>query len=613
MKIKQYKKYDDIPKKYQFDLEDILENKTIEELIDEFFKKMKNEIKIKDSKYSDSKTYLKYLQNQEKLIILFNKISNYISNKISINVVDPKFNKLNNEFNYKYYSLSRELGPESNRIFNNEKKLKEWIKLKEFKQFKKDIEYTLEQKKHKFTDEIEKFVLNTSRADVDAHEIFSIITNSEMDYGYAISKTGKKIKISPSNKSKLLLNKDENIRKTTQLNWIKAYLKHKNSLSSLLYQHIKNISVWSLERKYSSSVESLIIDDQMTDELLKSLYKNVKNNKHLFDKFGKYHAKFFQLKFNKKYKMWDHLLPLVSIKQFYTIEQMQEIVLEALRPFGDKYISIIKEMYDKNWIDYCIVDNKRSGAYSIGQTYGINKKYILMNFEGTLSSISTLAHEIGHSMHSYFSDINQPYNLSQYPIFLAEIASIFNELMLNDYLFNSSKDNKFKFYLLSNQINEFLGTVKQQTMWSEYEFELYSRIDKGESASSFDELKKIYESIISQYTNKKKKYKDLHLYGSVMVPHYYYHFYVYKYAIGYLVANYFFNQYKKLGQSFLDKYINDFLSKGCSEKPLDLLKGMGINLEDASFYDIAFQTLDFKINDYIKLGKKIFNKDKKHK
>lgn len=606
MKIKQYKKYSDVPQKYRFDLEDILEHKTIEQLMKEFFDLFKKEIKIKDSKYTDEKTYLKYLKDHEKIVILFNKISNYLSNKISINVIDPIFNKMSNEFSYQCSELSKELGSESVRIFQHEKKLKEWMNLKQFHLYKKDIEYTLKQKKYKFSDEIEQFILRISQAEISAYDVFSILTNSELDYGYAVSENNKKIKINPSNRDKLLLNKDESIRKTTQQNWVKAYLKHKNSLSSLLYQHIKNISVWALERKYKSSIESLIIDDQMNEELLQKLYSNVKNYSSYFDKFAKYHHKFFALKYNKKYQSWDYLLPLVNVKMFYTIEQMQSIVLAALKPMGKEYIDVVQEMFSKNWIDYCTVDNKRSGAYSIGQTYGINKKYILMNYDGTLSSVSTLAHEIGHSLHSYFSDKTQPYNLSQYPIFLAEIASIFNELMLNDYLLQTSKDDKFKFHILSEQINNFIATVRQQTMWSEYEFTLYHKIDKGESISTYDDLKTIYQSIISQYTNKKKKYNDQQLYGSIMVPHYYYDFYVYKYAIGYLVANFFFNQYKKNGKDAIKYYIDNFLSKGCSLDPIDLLKKSGVNLDDQTFYEEAFQNLKEKIDEYIKIGNKIF-------
>ena len=193
--MKQYKKYSDVPSKYKFDLNFLLEGKKIEDLIDLLFKELNKELIIKDSKYNDEKTYLEYLKNQEKTTILFNKISNYISNNLSINVVDRNFNKLSEELSFRFFNFQKELGSETNRIFKNESKLKKWIKLKEFEPFKKDIEFVLEQKKHKFANEIEEFIKRISRADIDAYELFSIITNSELDYKYATSSKKKKIKI----------------------------------------------------------------------------------------------------------------------------------------------------------------------------------------------------------------------------------------------------------------------------------------------------------------------------------------------------------------------------------------------------------------------------------
>lgn len=610
--MKQYKKYSDVPLKYKFDLEHLLDGKTIEQLIENLFSNLNKDLKIKEEKYDNWQTYLKFLKNQEQTTILLNKVSNFISNNISVNMIDKKFNELNEKLSFRFFQYQKELGSETNRIFKNEKKLKEWIKLKEFNDFKKDIEYTLEQKKHKLDDKIEEFIKRISRAEVNAYEIFSILTNNELDYGYAISNNNKKIKITPANRLNLLMDKDENIRKTTQKNWAKAYIKHKNSLSSLLYQHIKNISTWALERKYKSSIVSLINEDKVDEKLLETLYENVKSKTHLFTKYKNAHKKFFEIKYKKKYKKWDAFLPLVKIKQNYTIEESQEIILKALLPLGNDYVKIVNKMFKQRWIDYCIVQNKRSGAYSIGSTYGIEKKYILMNHDGKIDSVSTLAHEIGHSMHSYYSDMFQPYNLSQYPIFLAEIASIFNEIMLNDYLISNSNNDKLKFYLLSHSINEFEATVRRQTMWSEYEYNLYNKIDKGEPLSTFDSLKQIYKEVIKNYSSSSSKFNnDEDLYAAIMVPHFYYDFYVYKYAIGYLVANYFFQQYKKNGQKAIENYINNFLKMGGSKWPIELLKDAKIDLYDKRFYEQAFKQLEKMINEYIILGNKIFKKNTK--
>jgi oligoendopeptidase F len=190
-----------------------------------------------------------------------------------------------------------------------------------------------------------------------------------------------------------------------------------------------------------------------------------------------------------------------------------------------------------------------------------------MNFDESIRSVATLAHEIGHSMHSYYSDNEQPINLASYPIFLAEIASIFNELMLQDYLLNNTQDDKLKFHLLSEAIEDFEGTVRRQTMWSNYEYDLYNLVDEGKSVSTFDAIKEVYANNAKKYALKKNQKfdKDSQLIASVIVPHFYYDFYVYKYAIGFVVANAFFQKYKKDGQPALEDYINNFLKAGGSD------------------------------------------------
>ena len=608
--MKQYKKYTDIPKKYRFDLDHLLEGKTIEQLIDQLFELLEKDYEIRDSKYDDAKSYLNYLKNQEISGILMNRISNYISNNLSTNLISPEFNKLSNDLQFRLFEFQKKYGSETNRIFKNAKKLTEWIKMDEFKDYKKDIEFTLEQKKHKFEDKVEEFIKRISRADISAYEVFSIITNSELNYKEATSSNGKTIKITPANRTTLLLNKDPKIRQTTFENWANAYLQHKNSLASLLSQHFKNISTWALERKYPSAVESLIHEDKADLKLLNTLYQAVTENINLFQKFHKLHKQFFKAKYKTNMKPWDSLLPLVKIKQDYSIEETQDIVKKALKPLGKEYTDKIQEMFDQNWIDYCIVDNKRSGAYSIGGSYGLDKKYILMNHDGKLHAVSTLAHEAGHSMHSWYSDTHQPYHLSAYPIFLAEIASIFNELLLNDYLMKTTDDPKIKFYLIQEAINEFEATVRRQTMWSEYEFNLYNAIDQGQSLNNFEAIKAVYKDVIKKYSvDPNAKFdNDIYLYGAIMVPHYYYDFYVYKYAIGYLVANYFFQKYKQNGVNELQNYIDNFLKKGASKWPIELLLEAGVDLYDPNFYKEAFAELANKIDQFEKLGKQIFKK-----
>ena len=608
--MKEYKKYKDIPEEYRFDLDYLLEGKKIDDLISQYFDLIEVDIIEKDSKYDTSESYLKHIKNSEKSSILANKISNYISNNISVNVVSPEFNKIQDDLEFKLFEFNKRLGSETNRFFDNEKKLKEWVKLPEFKNYKKDILFVLDGRKHKLANEIEEFVKKISRAEISASDVFSILYNSELNYKEAVSKTGKKTKITLANRTSLLKSKDELIRKSTYNNWNNAYLQHKGTFANLLYQHFKNISTWSIERKYESSILALIDEDQVDTKLLTTLYDSVQKNNHHFQRFYNLKKSFFAIKFNKPMKAWDSLLPMVNSDTDYTVEQMQKEVHLSLKPMGQEYQDKVQEMFDNRWIDYIPVENKRTGAYSIGGSFGLDKKYILMNFDESIRSVATLAHEIGHSMHSYYSDNEQPINLASYPIFLAEIASIFNELMLQDYLLSNTKDDKLKFHLLSEAIEDFEGTVRRQTMWSNYEFDLYNLIDEGKSVSTFDAIKEVYASNAKKYSLKKNQKfdKDSQLIPSVIVPHFYYDFYVYKYAIGFVVANAFFQKYKKDGKPALENYINNFLKAGGSDWPVEILKNAGIDLYDANIYNQAFDVLKSKIDEYEKIGKRLFKK-----
>ncbi len=608
--MKEYKKYKDIPEKYRFDLDYLLDGDKIEDLILQYFDLIEIDIVEKDSKYDTADSYLKHIKNSEKSSILANKISNYISNNISVNVISPEFNKLQDDLEFKLFEFNKRLGSETNRFFDNEKKLREWIKLPEFQNYKKDIVFVLDGRMHKLPNEIEEFVKKISRAEISASDVFSILYNSELNYKEAISKTGKKIKITLANRTSLLKSKDELIRKSTYNNWNNAYLQHKGTFANLLYQHFKNISTWSIERKYESSISTLIDEDQVDTKLLTTLYNSVQTNNYHFQKFYNLKKSFFAIKFNKPMKAWDSLLPLVNSDTNYTIEQMQKEVHLSLKPMGLEYQDKVQEMFDNRWIDYIPVDNKRTGAYSIGGSFGLDKKYILMNFDESIRSVATLAHEIGHSMHSYYSDNEQPINLASYPIFLAEIASIFNELMLQDYLLSNTKDDKLKFHLLSEAIEDFEGTVRRQTMWSNYEYDLYNLIDEGKSVSTFDAIKEVYANNAKKYALKKnpKFDKDSQLIASVIVPHFYYDFYVYKYAIGFVVANAFFQKYKKDGKPALENYINNFLKAGGSDWPVEILKKAGIDLYDSNIYNEAFDVLKSKIDEYERIGKKLFKK-----
>lgn len=608
--MKQYKKYSDIEEKYRFDLEHILGNQTYEELRNDYFKLLEKQIEIKDSKYDSFENFVSSIKIDEQALFLSNKLENYLSNKLNTNIVDSKTNKMISEFESKKAKYNKLFGSEINRIALHKDKIIKWLDKPELKEVKKDLEGILEDLEHKLDDKVELYLSSTSHGNPDVSELFGILTDSEIQYGFARNKWGKKYEITEASRPSLLRHKDERVRKETYINYANSYLKHKQSLAKMLYQHIKEISVNALHRKYESSLDSILASDKIDKKLLTIIYKNVKNNMNIFKKYYKAHASFFEAKFSKKMEPWDFSVDLVKVKNSYSVEEGQKILKEITSVMPYEYPQVVDKAIKERWVDYINVPSKRSGAYSIGSSYGLDKIYILMNWDNTINSVNTLCHEMGHSMHSYFSDKTQSIFRSQYPIFLAEIASIFNELLLNDYLISKAKSDEEKFFLLSESIGDFIGTVLRQTQWSNFEYELYNRIDNNEALNSYEAIEQLYVDVVKEYNMSDKELTIGNLYNvhSVMVPHFYYYFYVYKYALGYIVANVFFQQYKKDGKTALENYVNKFLSAGDKDWPANILKEAGVDIYSEEIYQKAFSILDEKVEEYIKLGKKIFNK-----
>lgn len=605
--LKKYNSYSDVEEKYKWDIEDILGNKTYQQLEDEYFDLYSKIIEIKDSKYNSLDQYVEYIELSKKFLILGNRISNYLDNKLNINIVDPTINKTISLFETKSQEYAKKLGSEANRIFQHKDKIKTWINDDRLIEVKKDLEATLQELDHKLSDDVENYLNDTASGSPVPEDIFSIISDSEVDFGNVLIKN-KKIKITEGNRIALLKNKDEQVRKDVYFNYLNGYLKNKQSLARLIYQHIKEISVNALYRKYNSSLESILLQDHVDKKLLNIIYDAVQKHMYIFKKYNNAKKHFFKAKFNKKLEKWDYFLDLVNVKSSYTIEEAQKILLDVISIMPYEYPEIVKKAIDERWVDYVNVPSKRSGAYSIGGAAGMKKIYILMNFDGTLESVNTLCHEMGHSMHSYFSNKCQSPLRSSYPIFLAEIASIFNELLLNDYLISKSKNIQQQFYLLDSSINDFIGTVLRQTMWSNFEFDLYNAIDENKPLNTYEEIEKLYVENEKKYstTSKSIKLGDPRNVYSVMVPHFYYYFYVYKYALGYIVANVFFQKYKQEGQEALKNYINKFLSAGDIDWPANILKDAGVDIYNEDIYNLAFEVLNQKVDKYIKLGKKIF-------
>jgi oligoendopeptidase F len=312
------------------------------------------------------------------------------------------------------------------------------------------------------------------------------------------------------------------------------------------------------------------------DNIKKEVYTNLIGSVHealpLLHRYMKLRKKLLKV---DELHMYDLFAPLVEqFKMDITYDEAKTTVKDSLKPLGETYLNALQEGYDSRWIDVYENEGKRSGAYSWG-SYGTHP-YVLLNHKDNLNSMFTLTHEMGHALHSYFSDANNEYRYAQYPIFLAEVASTLNEALLMDYLLKKSTDPKEKMYLLTYYADQFRTTVFRQTMFAEFEMITHDKAEKGESLTPQD-LSKIYYDLNKQYHGDGMVVdKDIEMEWA-RIPHFYNSFYVYKYATGFSAATSFSKQILEEGQPAVDRYLG-FLKSGGSEYPLDTLKRAGVDM-----------------------------------
>lgn len=385
-----------------------------------------------------------------------------------------------------------------------------------------------------------------------------------------------------------LLHDDVNVRKQAFENFHNEYKRYQNAFMNMLSGHTKAQVFEARIRNFPSALEASLFQDGVDKQLFDNVVymANEKYKQGIHDYFA-FHKEALSLREQHSY---DVFLPIVkSVQKKFTIDESFDILDKALAPLGDEYVSLLHIARAERWIDFFPCTGKIGGAYS-GGTHDSNP-FVLTNFNGNYDSLSTLAHELGHSMHSYFSrQANRPM-LSSYKIFVAEVASTVNEILLNKYLLKTNEDKQFKAYLLSNLMVQLYGTLYRQPMYAKFECTLHEMVEKGEAISS-DNITQVFYDLSKDYFGDSVIVDDLTRYGCYHIPHFYYNFYVYKYTLGMSVALSFV---KRILAGDTKDYLA-FLKKGGSEAPLDELIHAGVDPRVDRVYDDAFtffqETLD---------------------
>ncbi|MBE6684228.1 MAG: oligoendopeptidase F [Clostridia bacterium] len=440
----------------------------------------------------------------------------------------------------------------------------------------KDYDYTLRQtikrKPHVLSKEIEALLSQESRVFDCPSQVFGMIDNADFPYP-TIKVGGEKVTVTHGMYGVMLHSPDRKARRDAFRAYYKAYIGLINTITAAYVGNVDKDVFLARARKYNSSLERALDNEDVDVKVYQNLLKSVNKALPLLHRYYRDKKKILGYKSMHMYDVYVSPVEDAEIKVDY--EDAFKIVKEGLAPLGEEYAKLLQEAHDNGWIDVEETAGKRSGAYSTS-AYGTKHPYVLLNYQKTTSDVFTLAHELGHAMHSYYSDKNQPQEKAGYTLFVAEVASTVNEVLLLKYLMKTTTDQKLKKYLLSYYMDMLKGTLFRQTQFAEFEYIAHDMAEKGQPLTK-DSLNEVYYNLNKKYYGRSVVSDPEIAYEWARIPHFYRGFYVYKYATGIITAVSIAERIYNEGEAAVADYFK-FLSSGGSDSPVELLKLAGVDL-----------------------------------
>ena len=466
--------------------------------------------------------------------------------------------------------------------------LKKYPKLKEYKN---NIKRIFRDKKLVRSSEEERLISILTSTYKRPEEISELLINTDLDYGFIKDENGKKIHLTNSNYSTYLESSNRDVRKEAFEAIYAQFAKHENTFGSILATEVMNNNKIAKIRNFKSARSLSLYHNEVKDRIYDNLISGVSHNLSSI-------YKYFALKKNilklDEFHLYDTYANITKeYDKKYTYEEAKDIILSSLSIMGDDYLKTLKRSFDENWIDSRIIDTKRSGAYCTCAY--VTHPYVVCSYEGKLNDISTIAHELGHAMHYYYAQTNQKYQDYNYSIFVAEVASQVNEIILTDYMLKHADSKEEKKYLLDLILQRFKATIIRQTMFAEFE-DMIHKLEQNGTILTKDVLTNEYLKLNHKYFGKDVIVDDDIKYECFRIPHFYYNFYVYQYATGYAsaikIADMIIN--KKPGA--IDNYLK-FLKLGSTKDPVSSLKVAGVDMLDDSLYDDVFKVFNNRLEE----------------
>lgn len=450
----------------------------------------------------------------------------------------------------------------------------------------------LRQKEHRLSAEMEELLASARDVLNSSDTIFSMFNNADISFPTILNEDKEEVAITHARFSALLQNQDRRVRKDAFEGLYSKYKEFENTLAATYSANVKKDIFIAKTRKYASSLAMALDESNIPVAVYQNLVQVVRENLPLLHRYMKIRKKALHL---DELHLYDVYVPMVEEKKKeISFEQAKEMVLEGLAPMGEEYQKLLKKGFDSRWIDVYENKGKRSGAYSWG-SYGTHP-YVLLNHQNDLNSVFTLAHEMGHSLHSYYSNSSQPYICADYEIFVAEVASTCNEALLIHDLLEKTSDKKERAYLLNYYLEQFRTTLFRQTMFAEFEWKAHEMAENGEALTA-QNLSEMYHQLNVDYFGDETVIdKEIDLEWA-RIPHFYNSFYVYQYATGYSAAIALSSKILKEGKPAVDDYVNKFLRGGGSKDPIDLLKGAGVDMSKKESVQSALQVFEQLLNE----------------
>ncbi len=479
-----------------------------------------------------------------------------------------------------------------------EKMYQEYEKLKEYKTY---LEKSFRYKKYMLTEQEEKLITDLTKAYSNNNTLFEMLTDSDINFGTIKDKNNDEVELTNTNYSIYVKSKDRRVRRDAFLTLYSTYGRYKTTLAKLLEGEINQTVTFNKLRGYKSSLEAAMYHDELSTKVFDSLIESVSDGLKPLFKYYKLKKEMLNLDELHVYDIYADSLEKYEKK--YSYEDAKNLIIETLSVFGEDYLNNIKKAFNERWIDVYPNVGKRGGAFSSGgyDTY----PYILTNFQGGYNDVSTIIHELGHSMHSYYSRKNNQYVYSDYSIVVAEVASTVNELLLAKHVINTTKDIKEKLFVLDKLMELFKGTIYRQTMYEEFEKYLFDEVEKDEALTA-DKVSDYFYKLNEKYFGEGVVLDDVIRYEWGRMPHLYYNFYMYKYATGLASASFIVSQILDGKKNAVKNYL-DFLKTGSTMSPNEELKINGVDLTKKEVCDNAIKMFSDLVDEF----EKTYNEYKK--